>query len=101
MEAQNNKVNLKGFIPALITLIINMVAYFFLPARVAIQFNSSGVSNSAGKGLYLILILLVITLFSYLGSKTYSPSKINRYTGISIFLLLVNIVTILINIFIL
>lgn len=101
METQKNKINLKGFIPAVITLIINSIAYFFLPARVAIQFNNSGVSNSAGKGLYLVLILLAITLFSYLGSKTYSPSKINRYTGISIFLVLLNIFTIVINIFVL
>lgn len=101
MEPQSKKINFKDFLSAIITLVINSIAYFFLPARVGIQFNSNGVSNSASKLLYLVTILLAVTLFSYLGSKTYSPSKINRYTGISIFLVLLNIVTILINIFIL
>lgn len=97
MKNFNLKANIIQMTACISTLIINLIAYSFLPDKVGIQINSSGVSNSAPKLLYLFISFLVITLFSYLGSKPIGSKK-NQYTAIAIFLSLLNVLTIILNI---
>ncbi|GEM_PF-3767506 len=91
-----NKSNVLQLSICAITLILNSVAYFFLPGQVGIQVNGGGVSNSAPKLIYLTVSFLVIALLCYFGSKPVGYRK-NQYTGIAIFLSIMNVLTIILN----
>lgn len=92
-----NKSNSVQAISIISTLAINLISYFFLPDKVGIQVNTTGISNSAPKLLYLSLSFLAISLFAYLGSKPIGQKK-NQYTGIAILLAIFNLITIILNI---
>lgn len=91
-----DKSNMVQGITVIITLIINAISYYFLPSRIGIQINSSGISNSAPKLLYLCISFLVIALLSYWGTKPIGSKK-NQYTIIAIFLAFLNMFTIILN----
>lgn len=92
-----NKSNLIQFTAIISTLVINLVSYPFLPDKVGIQVNASGISNSAPKLLYLSISFLAISLLAYLGSKPIGQKK-NQYTGVAILLVFFNLITIILNI---
>ncbi len=92
-----DKSNSIQFTTIISTLVINLISYPLLPDKVGIQVNTSGISNSAPKLLYLCLSFLAISILAYLGSKPIGQKK-NQYTGTAILLAIFNLITIMLNI---
>ena len=92
-----NKSNAIQFTTIISTLIVNLISYPILPNKIGIQENSTGISNTAPKLLYLCLSFLAISILAYFGSKPIGQNK-NQYTVIAILLASFNLITIILNI---
>lgn len=77
---------------AAVTLVINAVAFPFLPDQVGIQFGLGGFTNYAPKALFLVLMPAVLLLVGATARRSDTMIIV-----IGFFLAAINVVTIIIN----
>lgn len=87
-----------GWILLGLSIITNIAFYPFLPSRIAIQFNSGGISNTASKPLALLLIPALILLFNILYGR--DELKALRSVLLGGFLFVLNIIVNVVNLII-
>lgn len=87
-----------GWIVLALIIVINLAFFPFLPERLAIQFNTGGVSRSAAKPLALGIAPLIMLIVNLVYGNNENKKPLIIHTGVIIFVinLVVNIVNLLI-----
>lgn len=84
------------FICAGVTLLLNTVAYFFLPDKIATQLTFSGAPRNTSTLFYLVALVFLVAASAIM---TVFSEKKQRFFAISLILTVINIICVVINLF--
>lgn len=84
-----------GWIVFALIIVINLAFFPFLPDRLAIQFNTGGVSRTAAKPLALGIFPLVMLIINLVYRNNENKKHLIIHTGVIIFI--INLVTNIVN----
>lgn len=92
------KINKFGWIIFILIVIVNAAFFPFLPDRIAIQFNASGVSRTASKPIALGIIPLIMLIINLIYGN--NEDKKSKLILAGVILFAANLVVIIINLLI-
>lgn len=93
-----DKIKKFGWIIFALIIVINLAFFPFLPERLAIQFNSGGVSRSAAKPLALGIFPLVMLIINLVYGNNENKKPLIIHIGVIIFV--INLVANIVNLII-
>lgn len=86
--------DIAAIICAAVTILLNTIAYFFLPNTIVTQISFSSSGNHTSTLLYMILITVIISVSA---AMTVFTEKKSKWIFIASILTVINIVLIIIN----